>query len=285
MKPGTIHVYLAVWLWLAANAAAQVPILYSFDNLALSIPDNNASGVFNEQTILGPLVGEVKVRLEIVDAGPEAPAFNGDFYVYLQHGSSIAVLLNRPGRTLENPSGYGDPGMNVTLADNGLNGDIHQYRTTLFSGNSDLPLGGPLTDSISLGAWAPDARNTDPSTVTDASERTAPLSVFYSMPATGNWTLFVADLKSSGLGELQSWSLEITPLPEPVDSAWVVGVGLICVGWWFKCISKHGPAALFPSHRCHSIRAASSGTATPGKRGMTRGVKCAAGRVAGTWAR
>jgi subtilisin-like proprotein convertase family protein len=231
MKTRTIYALLAAWLWLAANAGAALPTVYPFDNLGLRIPDNDASGMFNQQVISGPLIGEVRVHLEIIDAGSGAPACNGDFYVYLQHGPAVAVLLNRPGRTLDNPAGYGDAGLSVTFADSGANGDIHQYRATLFSGVTDLPLNMPLTDSISLGGWAPDGRNVDPSVVTDTTERTAPLSVFNSMPASGSWTLFVADRKNSGVGVLKSWSLEITAVPEPIHAAWGVGVCFIYGGW------------------------------------------------------
>lgn len=41
-------------------------------------------------------------------------------------------------------------------------------------------------------------------------------------------------------------------------------------------------AARESNHRCHKIRAASRGTATPAQHGITRAVESVAGRVAGT---
>jgi len=46
------------------------------------------------------------------------------------------------------------------------------------------------------------------------------LGTFNNSSANGQWTLFFADLtKGGGQAQLNGWSLDITPVPEPVDLA------------------------------------------------------------------
>src|SRR5262249_1201049 len=120
--------------------------------------------------------------------------FNGDFYAYLRHGASgFAVLLNRVGQTGANPFGYADSGFNVTFSDFAPNGDIHTYA------NVTDPAGGTLT-----GLWQPDGPHDSLSSVRDGM-----LSSFTGLDPKGDWTLFVADLSSVGVGTLANWSLTI----------------------------------------------------------------------------
>src|SRR2546422_5215497 len=137
---------------------AQVFETYDFITLAVSarlpIPDGDAAGVSDVRTITSVItqISSITVSLDI------SGEFNGDLYASLRHDSGFSVLLNRPGRTADSPSGYGDRGLNITLSDSAPNGDIHSYRA-VFTPEA----GSPLT-----GTWQPDRRNVDPSLVLDS---------------------------------------------------------------------------------------------------------------------
>jgi len=187
--------------------------LFSFGNLNKPIPDGQPAGVSDVETVSSsiPQIGSVQVSLNI------AGNFNGDLYCYLVHNNALSVLLNRPGRAAGNLDGYADSGFQVTLSDAAVNGDIHNYQGVL------SPLAGvPLT-----GLWQPDGRNVNPAVVTDTDPRTAGLGVFNDQDANGTWTLFVADMASGGISVLNSWQLQINPVPEPSSlNVLLLGVGL-----------------------------------------------------------
>jgi hypothetical protein len=129
----------------------------------------------------------------------------------------IAVLLNGVGHTIAHPFGYADSGFAGVVFDDQANHDVHNYRLTL------EPVGfGPLT-----GNWRPDARAASPGAALDSDPRTATFAQFNGLNPNGNWTLFVADLSSGGTARLQSWSLEITAVPEPGNYTAVFGLGLL----------------------------------------------------------
>ena len=174
---------------------------FLFPGLNHPIPDGQASGYADFETVSSSIhqIGSIEVSLNIVGN------FNGDLYAYLQHGSALSVLLNRPGRTTLNPDGYDDSGFTITLNDFAAQGDIHNYRS-VFSPSA----GSPLT-----GAWQPDGRNVDPGTVLNTDSRTAMLSSFNGLDPNGTWTLFVADMAAGGTNMLSSWQLVINPVPEP----------------------------------------------------------------------
>ena len=54
---------------------------------------------------------------------------------------------------------------------------------------------------------------------------TGNLSVFDGMDANGEWTLNITDSAAGDVGTLNSWGLDITPVPEP-SSAFVLFVGM-----------------------------------------------------------
>jgi hypothetical protein len=57
----------------------------------------------------------------------------------------------------------------------------------------------------------------------DSAATTADFSTFHNLDANGNWTLFFADtVTGGGNPTLTSWSLDITPVPEPVSVALAV---------------------------------------------------------------
>jgi subtilisin-like proprotein convertase family protein len=64
--------------------------------------------------------------------------------------------------------------------------------------------------------------------VTDLTPRTAMLSSFNSGSASGDWTLFVADMSTGDTHTLQSWSITVTgdPIPEP-GAASLLAIGAV----------------------------------------------------------
>ena len=213
MKPSSRLLAPAAALLLLGAAAplgAQITENH-FQAVNLTIGDNSIIGASSTQTF-GPGVGDtaifsisqVTVTLNVTGG------FNGDYYAYLQHtdpsgNSTIAILLNRSGRTSTNLDGYLDAGLsNVVFSDAAANGDIHLYQ------NVANPNGAALT-----GTWQPDARNVNPATATDAAVRSAFLSAFNGADAHGTWTLFVADFAAGGQGNFADWTLTITGVPEP----------------------------------------------------------------------
>lgn len=175
-----------------------------------AVPDGSPVGWVDAQTIDSAIreITSLTVTLDI------SADFNGDLYAYLTHDSGFTTLLNRPGRTGDNGFGYGDSGFNVTFDDASDYVDIHNYGESV-----TLDPGEPLT-----GTWQPDARNDDPGTVTDLSPRTAFLSSFHGLDASGEWVLYVADMSSGGSTAINSWGMEVTGvIPEPATYTLVLG--------------------------------------------------------------
>jgi hypothetical protein len=133
----------------------------------------------------------VRVNLEI------AGGFNGDLYVYLEHGTDFAVLLNRPGRSTGLDSGYGDSGFNISLDDTAPNGDVHLYRSRVNPG------GGILT-----GRWQPDGRDVIPEDALDTDPRSALLSTFLTGTPNGEWSLTIVDVGPGDQARFVRWGLD-----------------------------------------------------------------------------
>src|SRR6266487_4650783 len=112
-------VLLGIFPVLATALAAQAQIIetYTFTTFggqpSVAIADGNASGVSDVRSLSSAItaIGSLTVSLNI------SGEFNGDLYAYLRHDSGFSILLNRPGRTADNPSGYGDSGLNITLSE------------------------------------------------------------------------------------------------------------------------------------------------------------------------
>jgi subtilisin-like proprotein convertase family protein len=177
---------IAPLIFLASSLSAPAAIFsYDFSGINASIPDNNPSGLSNNQSVNDTgIIREIQITLNINSGA------NGDLYVYLAHDDRISILLNRVGKSTDLPGGYNDPGLHLTIADSAESGDIHTYRQTIF-GNNDTSLGGPLTTDLA-GPFQPDGRAVSPFTVTADSARTAKLNVFTGQQLSGTWTLFVA---------------------------------------------------------------------------------------------
>lgn len=197
----------------AATTASAVTTIVSFTpNLA--IPDNSSVGVADIRTITSEVQYIYSVEVTLTITG----GFNGDYYVYLQHGSGLSVLMNRVGVTATENLGYADSGAFVTFAQGAVNGDIHAYQDV------SNPAGAPIT-----GTWQPDGRTTNPLAVLNTDARPADLNVFYAGDANGDWTLFVADRSSGATGTVESWSLTINgAVPEP-SSVMLMGLGALGV--------------------------------------------------------
>jgi len=224
-RPPLGHALLALLAGFIACRPLQAQIVetYTFDTFSgqpsLSIPDGNAAGVSDPRSVASafPAIASVQVTLDI------AAEFNGDLYAYLVHDTALAVLVNRPGRSASLPAGYPDSGMNLTL-DAAAANDLHTYR------DQTIPAGGqPLT-----GPWQPDGRAVDPSVVLDSTSRTAGLGLFNGMDPSGSWTLFLADMQSGGTSAINSWSLQISVVPEPAASTLAVGMALLAGCLWSR---------------------------------------------------
>jgi subtilisin-like proprotein convertase family protein len=177
------------------------------------IPDNNASGVAFTFNITAPaqaLITDVEVSLNL------AGGWNGDLYAYLSHGSGFSVLLNRPGRTAGNLSGSGVSGLNLNLSDHYLT-DVHTAANNPLTGN-----------------FAPDGRFVSPFTAVDTDARTAFLSSFTGLDPNGTWTIFFADVSPLAASTIQSWTVNLSVVPEPGSAALVGLAAAVCLvrrGW------------------------------------------------------
>ncbi len=187
---------------LLALSEAHPALIYS-GPLNQIVPDGNPTGLQSTLNVSGftENIQSVTVHLNI------SGGYNGDLYVYLAYGNQSAILLNRVGRSAGSPFGYDDAGFSIILSDSGAS-DVHNY------GGVN---GGTLT-----GTWQPDGRAVSPQSVLDSDPRTAMLSTFNGLNPNGSWTLFVADMAGgpdARVSTLTDWSLDIQPVPEPVNVA------------------------------------------------------------------
>jgi subtilisin-like proprotein convertase family protein len=188
-------------LVLTAQAA-----LYTFNGSpAQAIPDNNPSGVayaFDFTDAGQTAITDVTVSFGI------SGGWNGDLYAYLSHNSDTLVLLNRVGVSASSTYGYGDPGMAITLSDAG-SVNIHNY-----GGNG----GSQLT-----GTFKADGQTTSPLAAPASFSATGGSAtfgnIFGNTNPQGSWTLFFADVSGGSTATLNSWSVDISAVPEPVDVA------------------------------------------------------------------
>jgi subtilisin-like proprotein convertase family protein len=207
---------------LGSFTATVNAVSFNFNN-PLVIPDGDPSGASDTHTITSTITAITSVTVDLNISAD----FNGDLYVYLRHGGDLAVLLNRTGRTTTDAFGYADSGFQVTLADGAPNGDIHTYQLV-----TTPPANTPLT-----GSWQPDGRAVDPDAVTTGSSRNALLNVFNGLNASGDWTLFLADLSGNSPSMLNSWTLNITGreahgVPEAMPSTFAMQLGLLGLLAW-----------------------------------------------------
>ena len=80
---------------------------------------------------------------------------------------------------------------------------------------------------------------------------TLDLAAFNSLNPNNTWTIFFADTVPAGENSLTSWSLNITAVPEPVNTALIV-LGALAVA--AKLISRWRKAALAPAVTAETSR-------------------------------
>ncbi|WP_309385875.1 hypothetical protein [Cerasicoccus frondis] len=184
----------------ALGALSATPFSETY-TLGQVIPDNSPTGFSDTQFIDAPSITSIEtLEIELVLSG----GWIGDLYGYVQHDSGFTVLVNRLGRTESEPFGSSASALNVTFTADGP--DIH------------------VSDAPYTGIFGPDARTTDPDTLLDTDPRVADFSSFIGLPASGNWTLFLADVSPGETTTVDSWSLSITGVPEPQTSIVMLGL-------------------------------------------------------------
>jgi subtilisin-like proprotein convertase family protein len=167
-------------------------------SVEIEIPDGDITGLASQITVSGTDIVD-SVELTLVTSG----GWNGDIYAYVEHNGAITVLLNRAGLTSENPAGAATTGMNVTFSDAAAT-DVHSGLSTTYG-------------TLATGTYQPDGRAADPDEVLDSSPRTLSFSGFTGQVASGDWTLFIADVAGGETATLGSWNLTLTTtaVPEP----------------------------------------------------------------------
>jgi hypothetical protein len=200
----SLHTFLAALL--LSSATTQAGIIFNSTDTSpdgIAIPDDNPNGITSAISVsgLGNVLSDVTVTINV------SSGFNGDLVCYLNYGSSSVTLLNRIGSTSGNPFGSATAGFtSFTFSDSGSSG-LHSITGTA---------GSPLS-----GTYQPDSGG-------------AALDTTFTGNPNGTWTIFFADMASgggSGPSTLDSWSLDITAVPEPVNAALGVfaGLGLVVV--------------------------------------------------------
>ena len=164
---------------------------YGTGSGGLLIPDGSPVGVasvmpFTANTTGNQMIG-VTVGLNI------SGGYNGNLYAYLiSPNGTLVVLMNQPGSA---PFYAPGSGMTVTLADGGSGGSIQSAAETY-----GQVLTGSYAAAGSLSNIAAPGGNDG--------------------TGNGNWTLFFADLtRGGGQAYLDSWTLNLTVVPEPVTLA------------------------------------------------------------------
>ena len=186
-----------------------------------TIPDYNASGIafaFSVSPSTPLRISAMTVDLNI------SGGWNGDLYAYISHDGGFAVLLNRVGRSVQNPAGYSAAGFNISLSD-AFPIDIHNFAGDPVAGN-----------------FAPDGRNVNPFGTLDTDPRTATLSQFDGLDPSGSWTIFFADLSPLAASSLQSWAVEIQVVDVPEPPTELVGPAAALAGIGLRCLRKEQPA-------------------------------------------
>ncbi|NDE85427.1 MAG: hypothetical protein EB056_05310, partial [Verrucomicrobia bacterium] len=181
---------------------ATAPITANFINLnnsatygsSVPIPDGNPAGL--SQTLvnsqMSPLPYAVRLNLNI-NPDSIAGGFLGDYVAYLRHVSADGLdsrtvkLFEHIGATSTNPDGSAGTGMSVLLSDWATDSIALQDPVNQLTG-SYRP--GVIGQQLTLN----DLGGVDPS---------------------GDWTLFVGDTSSGGVGVLAGWSVQLEQLFQP----------------------------------------------------------------------
>ena len=185
------RIYTVALMMMLGGLAARAALFNQTFNVNTAIPDGNPTGVtfggaFNAAGVSDTVLS-LTVGLNITGG------YNGDLYAYLvaPDQSTMVVLMNEPGVSV-NGLGAGGSGMNITLQD-GATPNIQSV----------------TANTVLSGTYGADGT----------------LGNFSAQTANGTWTLFMADLSSGGgTSTLNSWTLNITTVPEPSE-----GVLALCM--------------------------------------------------------
>jgi subtilisin-like proprotein convertase family protein len=194
------RIFFVMLCFLQAIGSAQAALYTeTFNGINTQIPDGNSTGVTFYETVSdvppGATVEGLTVGLNV------SGGINGDLYAYLvSPNGKLVKLMDQPGLGVNNMGAYGS-GMNITLQDG-----------TTASGS---------IQSVTSGSVLSGTYNAE-----------GCLANFDGSAADGTWTLFFADLASgpdpNNLSVLNSWSLGITAVPEPVTQALII-FGAVCL--------------------------------------------------------
>jgi hypothetical protein len=191
MKP-FLSILAAAFCPFSAEAAVVMPSTYVID---AEVPDNSIVGLSDTRTLSSTITSITSVNVVLTMSGGWA----GDIFAYLVHGGGFSVLLNRPGKSLDQPAGSDASRIEVSFTDDSL-ADIHNAISNA---------------GVLSGSFQPDAREVDPADALDSSPRSAFLNTFQGLDANGDWTLFIADVSAGDIMVLESWTLTVTGVPEP----------------------------------------------------------------------
>jgi subtilisin-like proprotein convertase family protein len=212
-------IFLAGMLVAGLQSAQATWITYDSSTITVgtAIPDNNLTGISSTFSVGGDTgitsIGFVQLHLTI------SGGYNGDLYAYLTHDGQTAILLNRIGTEGAGTFGSSQSGMNIVLNDYFGAANVHTAGT-LISGN----------------VYGADGRNASPTDLAgiNGADPINNLNNFAGQSAFGSWTLFIADADGGGTATLDSWQLEITQVPEPVNVALGVFGGSFAVIQGFR---------------------------------------------------
>lgn len=190
-----LNILIGALIVLALNAHAT---LYTFDSGtgAGVIPDADSGGAVGISFTGGvtgfspDLISDISISLNI------SGGYNNDLYGYLRSpDGTLVTLLNRPGSLYTSGSGF-----NIVL---GISGTSIQAAT-------ETP-GAVLGDGVTMYQSAEN------------------MTAFYNHSASGTWTLYFQDLSPGESSTLNSWTLNITAVPEPVHAA-LAGFAAMTIG-------------------------------------------------------
>ena len=202
----TLTILLLAMTATVTRATLQPILYYSQTFSGGTIADGNPvgqafSGVFDNAGVQDQVV-DLTVGLNVTGG------FNADLYAYLvAPNGTLVVLLDQPGVGVDGIGATGT-GMNITLQGSGFNSSLTPGLVTsatqglIQTVTSGSVLSGTYTAAGSFGGIG--GPQLDPT----------------GSAANGVWTLFFADLNSGGGNEtLNSWTLNLAVVPEPVDLA------------------------------------------------------------------
>ncbi len=164
------------------TSAGGITYVGGASDLNQAIPDNTPVGVGYSINFGASGLSVGSISVSLNLSG----GYNGDIYAYLSHGGQNVVLLNQI------TGAASGSGFNITLVE----GTGNSIQTAPGTAGQVLS-GTTFTANQDLSGF----NNTDPN---------------------GAWTIFFADRGAGDVSTLNSFSLSITPVPEPINVALAV---------------------------------------------------------------